>query len=64
MKLHCDSCQKPLGEYLYGVGGIDERAVITNRNNPGLPDVVCHDCWREGYTSENRKVNHTDEKQV
>ena len=46
MTLHCDNCGKELGEYLYGKGGIEERAIITNRNHPiSLPDITCNECF-------------------
>ena len=31
MKIHCDNCDRILGTYLYGIGGVEERAVITKR---------------------------------
>lgn len=42
--LHCDRCDKYLGEYLYGPGGVEERAVVGTTHGIGLPDVVCFDC--------------------
>jgi hypothetical protein len=55
MILHCDSCEGELGDYLYGKGGIEERAVIGRSFPHRLPDIVCNDCWKEGYSSENPK---------
>ena len=57
MKLHCDSCQKELGDYLYGKGGIEERAKIFRTGKISLPDIICNECWSEGYSMENPKVN-------
>ena len=55
-QLHCDSCGKGVGTYLYGKGGIEERAIIfPSRNSISLPDIVCNECWKEGYTVENPK---------
>ncbi len=50
-KLHCDSCGIGLGSYLYGKGGIEEVAHIFP-NMSGFPDVVCFDCWKDGYSVE------------
>ncbi len=48
MMLHCDKCDKSLGEYLYGPGGIEERAVILGSvQGHRLPDTVCFDCYFE-----------------
>lgn len=55
MKLHCDSCGKALGTYLYGRGGIEERATIFKLPSGGLPDVLCNGCLDEGYSIENPK---------
>lgn len=45
MTLHCDNCDKPLGDYLYGKGGVEEVAIITNKfRSIGLPDVMCFEC--------------------
>lgn len=61
MTLHCDSCRKSLGTYLYGKGGIEERAHILGKYNAvALPDIVCNECWAEGYTTEIKKVNDHD----
>jgi len=47
MVIHCDSCYKPLGEYLYGKGGIEERAMILGRQSSvSLPDIICNECWK------------------
>lgn len=46
MKIHCDKCDRELGEYLFGKGGVEEKAHITNLRNIGLPDVVCFNCLR------------------
>ena len=49
MKLYCDVCGRTLGDYLFGPGGIEERAVITNVHRlVGLPDIECFECFREG----------------
>jgi hypothetical protein len=48
MKLHCDKCQKPLGDYLYGKGGVEERARITDGTATTLPDIVCYECIPKG----------------
>lgn len=43
--LHCDKCKKKLGTYLYGPGGIEEKARIEfNKNTFILPDIICNDC--------------------
>lgn len=58
MKIHCDSCQKELGDYLYGTGGIEERAHIFGKLAAmSLPDLVCNECWSEGYSETHRKVD-------
>ena len=44
MKLHCDRCGKELGTYLFGPGGIKERASIGPIRQVGLLDIVCFDC--------------------
>lgn len=31
MKLHCDICGRYLGDYLYGEGGVEEKAIIKER---------------------------------
>ena len=47
--LHCDNCDRPLGDYLYGKGGVEEVAVITkNVRSVGLPDVICFECLNTG----------------
>lgn len=50
MTLHCDSCGKGLGDYLYGKGGVEEKAYILGNYTHRLPDVICHECWNEGYS--------------
>ena len=55
MILHCDSCGKGLGNYLYGKGGIDEKAIIGKLYSSRLPDIICLECWKEGYSVENPK---------
>jgi hypothetical protein len=60
MMLHCDSCQRELGGYLYGKGGIEEIAHIFGRSNISLPDVICNQCWDEGYSLTNRKFNEPE----
>ena len=52
--LHCDSCGKEMGTYLYGKGGIEERAYIFQTGHM-LPNIVCNQCWKEGYSVENPK---------
>ncbi len=37
LKLCCDNCGKKLGTYLYGPGGIEEKAVITFANKSTVP---------------------------
>ena len=53
--LHCDSCGKPLGTYLYGNGGIEEKAFIKNQYSHRLPDIICKNCFKKGYDIENPK---------
>lgn len=53
--LHCDSCGKGLGTYLFGKGGIEERARIFETKRYAIPDVVCNECWNEGYSVTNPK---------
>ncbi|MCK4636175.1 MAG: hypothetical protein KAT32_04920 [Candidatus Moranbacteria bacterium] len=54
MKIHCDICGRELGTYLYGKGGVEERAVITSA--ACLPDVVCFDCLKsKKITNEKSK---------
>lgn len=53
--LHCDSCGIALGNYLYGKGGIEERAYIFGKYSHRLPDIICRNCWSEGYSVENPK---------
>ena len=55
MTLHCDSCGKALGTYLYGKGGIEEKALIFGNFSYRLPDIVCMECWNEGYSLERPK---------
>ena len=44
-QLHCDECNKEVGSYLYGKGGIEERALIANTHRlVGWPDIICFDC--------------------
>lgn len=45
MKIHCDKCDAYLGDYLYGKGGVAEKARIgATINSISLPDVVCLNC--------------------
>lgn len=55
MVLHCDSCGKPLGTYLYGRGGIEKRAKVFGHYTGRLPDLVCNECWSDGFYVENPK---------
>ena len=43
-QFHCDECGKSLGTYLYGKGGVEERAHISGIYNRRLPDIVCNEC--------------------
>ena len=45
-QLHCDRCGRPVGSYLYGKGGIEERAVIHGGTAISLPDITCYECLR------------------
>lgn len=42
-KFSCDVCNKFLGEYLYGLNSVSEKANIRERAI-GLPDIVCFSC--------------------
>ena len=55
MALHCDSCGKSLGTYLLGKGGIMEKHHVGVYYQGRLPDIVCNECWDEGYSVENPK---------
>ena len=56
MILHCDSCGVGLGEYLYGIGGVAEKAIIFGSClSHRLPDILCLDCYKNGYSVENPK---------
>lgn len=44
MNLHCDRCGKNLGDYLFGKGGVEERAIIGELRQVGLPDITCYEC--------------------
>lgn len=44
IKLHCDDCNRELGEYLFGKGGIEEIAHIGSFPIIGLPNIVCFRC--------------------
>ena len=46
-QFHCDECGKPLGTYLYGKGGVEERAHISRIYNHRLPDIICNKCLRK-----------------
>lgn len=55
--LHCDECGKGLGEYLYGPGGIEERAMIVKTRGVGLPDIICNNCLgKRPTTTESRNL--------
>ena len=49
MILHCDECRKPLGEYLYGKGGVAEKAVVKGGTGISLPDIVCYECCNKVF---------------
>lgn len=55
MTLHCDSCGNSLGTYLYGPGGVEEKAIIYGKYNHRLPDIVCKVCFRSGFSLNNPK---------
>ena len=55
MQLHCDSCGKGLGTYLHGKGGIEEKAHIFGQYSSRLPDIVCNECWSDGFGIDNPK---------
>jgi len=44
IKLQCDNCGKSLGTYLYGKGGVEEKAFIGCTRKVGLPDIECFEC--------------------
>lgn len=44
MKIHCDKCDRYLGDFLYGKDGVEERARIVGGNAVSMPDVVCFEC--------------------
>jgi hypothetical protein len=57
-QFHCDNCGKSLGAYLYGRGGVEEKAHITgiyNNRLPDtrLPDIICNECLKEGTKQSN-----------
>ena len=54
LQLHCDNCGKSLGTYLYGKGGIEERAHISGLYNHRLPDITCNECL-QNYSKEEKK---------
>ena len=49
MMIHCDVCGKAVGTYLYGCGGVEERAWIGPMRVGGyrLPDIVCNECIKK-----------------
>jgi len=52
---HCDVCGKSLGTYLYGKGGVEEKAWISGiRNHYRLPDIICKKCFNK---EKNEKIN-------
>lgn len=44
MEFYCDKCKKYLGNYLYGKGGVCEKATIIRKNEISLPDIICFEC--------------------
>ena len=45
MKIHCDKCDRYLGDYLYGAGGVEEKARISpTMSQISMSDIVCFDC--------------------
>ena len=44
MKIHCNECNRYLGDYLYGKGGVEERAMIVGGNAVSMPDIICYEC--------------------
>lgn len=44
MDIHCDRCNRNLGTYLFGVGGVVEIAQIGLIRQVGLPDIICFNC--------------------
>lgn len=70
MVLHCDICDKELGTYLFGKGGIEERAVIGKNTPNQLPDIICNECIESGKVKdktikgEEEKVSKSYEKKL
>jgi hypothetical protein len=52
MKIHCDKCDRYLGDYLYGIGGVSEKARISGGNKVSMPDIVCFECESLGLESK------------
>lgn len=46
MKIHCDECGKYLGDYLYGNGGVEEKANVSGGSTISMLDVVCNECMK------------------
>lgn len=44
MKIYCDKCDRYLGTYLYGKGGVADVAMISGGNAVSMPDIVCYEC--------------------
>lgn len=46
MMLHCDVCNRPLSEYLYGPGGVEEMAIIGGftHAHQSIPNITCFEC--------------------
>ena len=57
---HCDKCGRPLGTYLYGRGGVEERAHISGIYKRRPPDVICNECWRAGNKGDNMNAKEND----
>lgn len=61
MKLHCDSCNRYLGDYLYGKGGVAEKAVVSGGGAVQMPDVTCFQCLPQGNDLVNTNlIDSTD----
>ena len=50
MKIHCDNCGKECGDFLYGHGGVEEKAIIKNHY------ILVNDYDEHGRHIGNREV--------
>jgi hypothetical protein len=68
MTFHCDKCGKELGTYLFGKGGVEERAWIApfmrkELNKVSLPDMQCFDCYKKNHRLSGTFVTEAAEKE-